>query len=237
MALQWTVQDTIHHVVFDAPAVGQAWSVSDSEQLLELLAEEPQAILFSSRGRIFCSGGNLADYAAAKADRQIGISVNRVIRGAFLKLSRFTGPTAVVVSGDVFGGGLEMMSCFDRVVAAPHVLFHFWQRKIGLSFGWGGAQRLRDRMGESRLRSAALSAVSMTAPEALGCGMVDELAGERGLAARAERWLQHRLRLPKAPAQSLKTRDLKDEAEFFEELWLNPEHSESLSRFVASRRR
>ncbi|RYZ65331.1 MAG: enoyl-CoA hydratase/isomerase family protein, partial [Proteobacteria bacterium] len=151
-------KDSCLSIMFEDSATRNSFSVAAARELREILAanSSASALIFSARGRVFCSGGNLSDYASMSSAEE-GMKVNNEIRSALSELSALPIPTICVVEGDCFGGGVEVVSCFDHVIAASHVVFALWQRKISLTYGWGGGSRLERRLGSSLLRNLSLS--------------------------------------------------------------------------------
>jgi enoyl-CoA hydratase len=222
------LEDRILICTLDNPARGNAFSLADADVLLKSLkkyerSDDVDGLLLVAVGRVFCSGGNLSDYGKMKTAAQ-GKAVNRKITAALNALDAWAKPTACVVSGDCFGGGVELIAAFDFVVAVPEALLGLWQRRIALSFGWGGGARLERRVGPQMLRRLALEARTFSAHEARELGIVDEVVVLTQSCARAEEWLHAQARLPKAPLASLKNFIARAEQKIFEKLWWNPEH-------------
>lgn len=225
------ISDRILVVTFDDPTSRNSFSSKAAEELDRCLSANAgtfDALVFESAGRVFCSGGNLSDYAAmTKADE--GKAVNRRITEVLDRVSRIETPTVCSVGGDCFGGGVELISAFDHVLAVSHAFFGLWQRKIGLSFGWGGGARLERRLGSGALRRLALSAETFDARSALSAGLVDEVVTAEILRSRALARARALMALPKAPIASLKSWEANRELEVFESLWLNEEHQKALA--------
>lgn len=247
-------------ITFSDPASRNAFSFRAAEELWSTIENNYNqnlfdGLLFRAEGRVFCSGGQLSDYAtmmeaggvrvpAAANGPELGRQVNRRISEILERLALLEKPTVCLITGDCFGGGLELMSAFDGVLAAPHAMFGFWQRKIGLSFGWGGGHRLQERLGSKRTRQLALAAATVPASEALALGLVDAVHPEPLLDAAGEAWLRRWMNLPRAPVGPLKSWDVtrerephQREREIFEELWGNEEHRETLKLKLKERRR
>ena len=98
--------------------------------------------------------------------RQPGILANRKIRVQLKQLAHLPVPTLALVDGECYGGGVELLSCFDFIYSTPTSQFGLWQRKVGLTFGWGGGVRLLKRMSEHQLKQLCLEAKTLTALEA-----------------------------------------------------------------------
>ena len=80
-----------------------------------------------------------------------------------------------VVEGDVLGGGIEWLARFDFRWSTPSALFAFWQRRIGLSTGWGGGAAWAKIIGEERVRRLLLEGQLLSATAALRFGIVDRI--------------------------------------------------------------
>lgn len=208
-----------------------SFSIRAAEELREIVAAQSgqyDSIVFFAPGRVFCSGGNLADYAAMTSANP-GRDVNRRISQILDEFSRLEVPTFAVVHGDCLGGGLELISAFDTVIASPHALFGFWQRRIALTFGWGGGRRLEKRVGQKKLTQLALSASTFGSLEAHRIGLIDAVCTETLLMEEALKRVQKNRLLPTAPVAALKTWETSEEQKTFEKLWWGDEHRAVLS--------
>lgn len=206
------------------------------QQILKFIKKEKiEGFILTSEQRVFCSGGNLSDYAKLK-NKTAGIKINKEISKILNELHTVPVPTLCLVTGDCFGGGLEWISAFDMVYAVPSALFGLWQRKIGLSLGWGGGRRLELRLPKRALINLLLDTNNISSYQAKDIGLVDliypkELILKKGLA-----FLKKQKPLAKIPFAKIKSSDLvedisKKEQRVFESLWMNPEHQRLLSKF------
>lgn len=227
----------IARFILDDPSSRNALSLKEAQRLASELNLKKSnldydAVLVTARGSHFCSGGNLSDYAGMKKPEQ-GKAVNRKITAILDQLSTLAVPTACVIQGDCYGGGLELLGAFDYVVSLPEAQFGFWQRRIALSFGWGGRKRLSRRLSESQIDQLAMSSRNLSASEAKEIGLIDEVAIASRAVSQAEDWLIRTAALPALPLQQLKSSIGKkvDEQKFFEKLWWNKEHLKVLLRF------
>jgi methylglutaconyl-CoA hydratase len=234
------LENGILELVFQKSSVPIAFGLTEARVLLtaieeieETLKDQVKGILLrSSAERIFCAGGNLKDYAKGMNDPMIGQNVNREIRSILNRLTQIKIPTAVAVKGDCYGGGVELISCFDIIYASPCSYFALWQRKVALSFGWGGAERLRERMSLKSIRQLALSTQTIDVYQAQSLGLIDAVFETHLLGERAQDWLLSQANLPKNPIGAIKKWPQSDEAALFENLWLNSEHKKALSKYI-----
>ena len=215
-----------------------AWSLSASRELENILKEHRgqfRALLFKSIGRVFCSGGHLTDYASLGSAGE-GHAINTEIAAGLSLLSEIPVPTVCAVGGDCFGGGVELASCFDVVIANPHVVFALWQRRIGLTYGWGGGARLERKLAPDLVRAWALSTRPWLASELHNLGWLNELVPRARLDARA---FDLAVQLAEGSLNSvagLKAFLPEREKEIFKSLWWGDDHKKALELFVKSRR-
>jgi ethylmalonyl-CoA/methylmalonyl-CoA decarboxylase len=231
MSLTFTFKNQIANINHSAPETSNAFSVSDALELNKILKKIPKSckglLWTANTERLFCSGGDLKYYAKLKK-RPDGIQANRKIRLALKGLSEINFPTAVAMDGDAFGGGIELISCFDFVVCENHTLLGLWQRKIGLTYGWGGGERLVKRISQSKLKGLALEAKNISAFEALEIGLVDSVV-RKGLSKdKALGWLQRQSTLSPVPVKVIK--NSKNLNLDFEKIWLNEDHKKVLAK-------
>lgn len=222
------------NLILERPEAGNSFSPREAKSLLAFLKKNKDAslIVFKAKGSgIFCAGGDLKYYASLKTKAQ-GLTANRLIARALNELKRHPARSLAIVEGDCFGGGLELLSAFDEVWSWPSSAFGFWQRRIGLIFGWGGYRRLERRLNPHQLSSQALAAKSITAHLALRMGLVDQIVLPHKVKARTEEWIENHLRLPMEPVKAIKILSGQNEQRLFSSLWLNPSHRGVLSRFA-----
>lgn len=140
-------------LVLDNEAEGNAFGLGTATELrrrLKTLKSKPVHGLFlTNKGsRFFCTGGNLNEQL--KVSRAQSLKTQKSIREVLGEVSSLPIPTVVAVQGDAFGGGAELLASFDYVLCTPKVQIGIWQRRLGVTFGWGGGQKLLQRLGEPR---------------------------------------------------------------------------------------
>lgn len=230
---------TIASVVFHDPESRNSFRLETARDFAKLLVKIEKtcdALLFESQGRVFCSGGNLSDHKKQGAVR--GRAANREITKVLSSLNELKIPTVALVDGDALGGGVELLSAFDVVIASPHILLGFWQRRLGLSFGWGGGARLSKRLSAARLSRAGLEARALTAHEAREIGLVDIVTARHAGRATAEAELMRLVSWPEPAVSAFKAYKKTSAAEsraergLFEKLWFGVAHR----AFLAKRR-
>lgn len=209
---------------------GNSFGVEEAqatEAILKRSIQEEKTFVFRANGRFFCAGGDVREHSQ-HSQREPGLKMCREIRRVLDSIHRAPVATLVLVQGDCFGGGIELISAFDKVIASENACFGFWQRKIGLSFGWGGANRLFGRLSAKDVVQMGLEARSFSARQALSIGLVDEVVPRHLLEREAELWISRMSQLPQEPVKVLKGDLLKNEVKEFERIWMNSAHKKFL---------
>jgi enoyl-CoA hydratase len=96
-------------------------------------------------------------------------------------------PVVAAVNGVALGGGLELALACDLVVASDRARLGLPETSLGLIPGFGGTQRLAQRVGLARARELIYLGSVIPADEALRIGLVDRVVPAADVAAEAAR--------------------------------------------------
>ncbi len=209
-------------------------------ELKELVnrARDSDGLLVRAEGHVFCAGGNIKDHIAI--GKAASLKGNREITSICEGLSKLAVPTIAIVEGDVLGGGVEFLSCFDIVFATPHVAIGFWQRRLGLVYGWGGGARLERRLGRQAVSRLAIQARAMTGREAFELGLVDRVVAQWQIRAEGIAELLRVASMPRKSVAVLKASAQRkgsgpESRAGFEKLWFGDDHKDRMKAFSAKR--
>lgn len=193
------------------------------------------------KGRpVFAAGADLRELAAVADAGTARAFAERMI-ALFLAFEALPLPVVAAVDGDVLGGGCELLTACDVVVAARTARFSFRQARMGVGTGWGGATRLVRRVGLGAARRLLFSGMDFDAEEALRVGLVDELADAalpRALALAGEIAANSRAAVAALKADLHDAMTLPTEASYareverFVETWAGPDHRAALAKLV-----
>ncbi|MGV8987208.1 MAG: enoyl-CoA hydratase/isomerase family protein [Cypionkella sp.] len=152
----------------------------------QIEASDARVVILTGEGKSFCAGGDIAAWGALSPD-DFGLHWLRDGHQAFDALARLRQPLIAVLNGHCLGGGLELAACADLRIAEAHVKIGLPETGLGIIPGWSGTQRASRRFGAQLVRRMALFGEVFTADQALGLGIVDQVAasGEGMSAAHA----------------------------------------------------
>lgn len=143
----------------------------------ELLHEAEQdshcrALVIEGEDGAFCRGMNLEAITAAKHER-MAVGVQRYVE-CLRSLRESTKVVIALVDGEALGGGVGLAAAADLIIATEDATFGLPEVVIGLVPG-AAMTMLFDRMPAQKVRRFALSGQSISAREALECGLVDRV--------------------------------------------------------------
>ncbi len=218
----------IVEIVFDELASKNSFSLDHAQQWAQEVTTKPtQIMLLRSEGSVFCSGGPLKDYAKL-TNKFEGVALNQKIREQLDLIAKVNCLKMAFVTGDCFGGGIEVLSVCDKIYSLNHVFFGMWQSRMHLSFGWGGYARLAQRMNPAELRLWLSEGSTHSAFWCYNKGLVDEILA---LDVMVEKFHSLKTSCMGQRARYFSTDLAKDESQFFSDLWWSPEHRQALSKF------
>lgn len=169
-------------VVFNRPQALNAMTNAaqyELESLFSWYGSEPslRCAIVTGAGRAFCAGVDLKEWNQSAARRTNGEHDGQQMmpRSGFGALSRRHGkkPVIAAVNGLALGGGMEIVSNLDLVVAAKSARFALPEAKRGVVAMAGSLPRLARTIGRPRVTELALTGKSITAAEAKEWGLIN----------------------------------------------------------------
>jgi enoyl-CoA hydratase/carnithine racemase len=155
-------------------------------QLLEATREPPRVLVLHGEDGVFCEGMDLAAISANPPDASDAAYAFarclEIVRGA-------ASPTLAVVDGPALGGGLGLAAACDGVLASEVSIFGSPELLFGLLPAIV-LPVLLERLSPQKLRLLALRGHSVTAPQALQLGLVDDVVAAGLLPSATRRWIR-----------------------------------------------
>ncbi len=154
-------------VTLNRPRAGNRINAAMARELIALAerVEDDDRLLMlaiTGAGAVFCTG------IEAGVDPRLVES-----------LAALAKPTLAIINGDAFDEGLELALALDVRIAAVRARFAMTQPRRGLLPHFGGTQRLPRIVGAPRALRMLLTGAPIDGREALGAGLVTELAASR----------------------------------------------------------
>lgn len=220
------------------PEARNAMSIAMMHQLPNIvctLQEDPPSLLIiRGRKNHFCAGGDLTDVKKHLLEEGMGAGMCQFMTRYTNALKEIPCFIVVVLEGAAIGGGAELLTLGDWIIAESRSKIGFLQVRLGVSTGWGGGSRLIDRVGLTKaIQLLGLSKVH-SAQEAHQLGLVDEVVDSVDEAL--QKCVERVLKQPPDAFTMLMTwlhrSDESDEAanelSTFTSTWASPEHLSAL---------
>ncbi|PAU66597.1 enoyl-CoA hydratase [Pseudomonas sp. PIC25] len=204
------------------------------------------AIITGTGEQAFCAGGDLdAGFDLVPSTPEEIAAHDRGERPGILGPSRWTDvykPVIAAVNGAAYAGGLEWACFADMRIAEEHASFGVTCRRWNIGLADGGSQRLPRIVGLGRAMELILTGRVISATEAQGIGLVNEVVPKGQSLSRALELARFLCTLPQPALRSDKeaairgfgqplAEGLRIEAECFNRSIHQPETQEGLRRF------
>lgn len=194
MPIHCDIRDHVARVTIDRPEVLNAIDAAAEAELEAIWARLEQdrgvrVIVLTGAGvRAFCTGADmkggsgssgLAYWAAERPGGFGGIALRETLDI----------PVVARVNGHAVGGGFEMVLGCDIAVAAEDVTFGLPEPRVGRLPLDGGMVLLQRQIAHRHAMGLLLTGRRITAAEALGFGLVNEVTPRADLDAAVDRWV------------------------------------------------
>ncbi len=163
-------------------------------EILDTLAEtvaglDARCLVLTGAGTVFSAGYDIADLSPERLAEEAAELLTHPFEAALAALDAVEVPVVAALGGPAFGGGLELALACDLRVCAAGARLGMPPARLGVVYSHTGLRRFVDAIGAARTRELFLTARPVSADEALGWGLVNEVvddAAGRGVALAAE---------------------------------------------------
>ncbi len=176
-------------ITIDRPATRNAIDGATAQGIAAAIARasaDPaiRGVVLAATGATYLSGGDL-NLLAALVDDARGAEAILALGAELAAIEQSPLPVLAAVSGDVFGGGCEIVLLCDLVIVEEQAAFAFRHAKMGLSPAWGGMTRLVERVGPIEAARLLYTAEKVDAQEAVRLGLANEIVTRGAARTRA----------------------------------------------------
>ena len=218
------------------------------EALNAALDHGVRGIVLTGNPKIFSAGMDVPYLMSLGDDRKALLDAWQAFFGAARTLAESRVPVVAAITGHAPAGGCVLALCCDyRVMArsadpARPFALGLNETQVGLVVPEGIQRLMRRVVGTYRAERLLVAGEMVAAERAFEIGLVDELADQDNVVARAVVWLQHLLGLPHQPmlqTRALARRDLVEaldpsliQLERFVDAWHAPDTQAALRALV-----
>ncbi|HXQ18857.1 MAG TPA: enoyl-CoA hydratase [Acidimicrobiales bacterium] len=175
------VEDGVGRVTFNNPTKHNALSLAMRAAMPDAIAaleQDPavRVVVMTGAGtKAFMSGADISEFGAQRTTPEARAEYDRssaTVASAWNALGK---PIIAMIRGYCMGGGLLTALQADIRLASPDARFAVPAARLGLGYGIGGVQALREIVGPAAAAEILFSARRLDAHEALSIGLVNRV--------------------------------------------------------------
>ena len=146
-----------------------------------------KVLIFNANGKAFSAGVDVSDHTKEKVGEMI-----QVFHAIFTNLRKITAPTVALVNGAALGGGCEVATFCDIVIASEKSKFGQPEIKVGVLPPVAAAV-FPKLMGSKKALELIITGETISAPEAKDLGLVNFVLPVEHFDAEAETFITEKL--------------------------------------------
>lgn len=174
-----SIRDNVATVEIDNPTQRNALTKSMCLQIQDMMPKleadpDINVVVLRGTGNTFSAGAAIGELSSVLLDRQDDNTVVDHLSRADLAISSITKPTVALVDGACMGGGWQIASACDFIIASERSVFAITPAKIGIIYPRTGIERLVRLVGHANAKFILLTGQTFTAVQAQALGLVAE---------------------------------------------------------------
>ena len=139
-----------------------------------------RAVVITSMGGTFCSGGDLKAFAAERENLPKYLKeTTTYLHAAISLLTRMDPPVVAAVQGSAGGAGMSLVCSCDMVIAAESARFTMGYTQVGLTPDGGSTYFLSRIVGLKRAFELVLTNRTLSAHEAFDYGIITRMVPDK----------------------------------------------------------
>lgn len=147
------------------------------QELMPRLDADPDVavVVLRGAGNTFCAGAAISELASVLIDPQEDGSTVDHLSAADAAIASVSKPTVALVEGACMGGGWQIASACDFIIANERAIIGLTPAKIGIIYPRPGLERLIRQVGHANAKYILLTGQTFSATEARALGLVADV--------------------------------------------------------------
>ncbi|MDR6435049.1 enoyl-CoA hydratase/carnithine racemase [Paenarthrobacter nicotinovorans] len=147
------------------------------QELMPRLDADPDVavVVLRGAGNTFCAGAAISELASVLIDPQEDGSTVDHLSAADAAIAAVSKPTVALVEGACMGGGWQLASACDFIIANERAIIGLTPAKIGIIYPRLGLERLVRQVGHAKAKYILLTGQTFSATEARALGLVADV--------------------------------------------------------------
>jgi enoyl-CoA hydratase/carnithine racemase len=178
----------------------------DLMSTVEQLDDDPDVVAICIRGEggDFCAGASLTELRSILVDQDDSGRLIDHLSRADAAISDAIKPTVALVEGACIGGGWQIASACDFIVASDDATIGITPAKLGIIYPRVAVERLIRSVGPAVAKLLLFTGEGVSARRALECGLVAEVIEARQFDSRADELLDSLIKRSQFSIHTLK---------------------------------
>jgi len=145
---------------------------------------EIRSVVLTGAGlKSFVAGADIKEFESLTKEQAIAVAQKG--QAVFSKIEKSPKPVIACVNGFALGGGCELAMSCHFVIASESAVFGQPEVNIGIMVGYGGSQRLTQRVGKGRAMELIITGKTINATQAMNYGLVNYVVPQTELLDKA----------------------------------------------------
>jgi enoyl-CoA hydratase len=160
--------------------------INDLDAVLDRVYKFPEikSVVITGAGlKSFVAGADIMEFEALSKEEAIAVAKRG--QAVFAKIEHSPKPIIACVNGFALGGGCELAMSCHFVIASESAIFGQPEVNLGIMVGYGGSQRLTQRVGKGRAMELIITGKTINATQAMNYGLVNYVVPQTELLDKA----------------------------------------------------
>ena len=186
-SIRFDIRDNVAYITLNRPEAANSLNQEMGNDLMRAAiqcSEDPvvRAVVITGVGSVFCSGGDLKEFAAQGENLPYHLKEETTyLHAAISRLRRMDAPVLAAVNGTAAGAGMSLTCACDIVIAAESARFVMAYTRSGLTPDGSSTYFLPRIVGLKRALELTLTNRLLSAKEALEWGIVTRVVPDAEL--------------------------------------------------------
>ena len=160
--------------------------INDLDAVMDRVYKFPEikSVVITGAGlKSFVAGADIKEFESLSKEQAIEVAKRG--QAVFAKIENSPKPVIACVNGFALGGGCELAMSCHFVIASESAVFGQPEVNLGIMVGYGGSQRLTQRVGKGRAMELIITGKTINATQAMNYGLANYVVPQTELLDKA----------------------------------------------------
>ena len=161
-------------------------TIEELHEAFQVLAKDSSVkviVITGSGEKAFVAGADITEFGGLTKEEAMALAKRG--QDVFFKIENSPKPIIACVNGFALGGGCELAMACHFIIASESAVFGQPEVNLGIMVGYGGSQRLTQRVGKGRAMELVITGKTINATQAMNYGLVNYVVPQTELLDKA----------------------------------------------------